>query len=105
MSQDGEANLNQEELIGDLRNVLAETESMLKEVVADGSEQGKALREKIAANLTVAKAKLIETERLVAGKAKVAAKATDEYVHENPWASVGIAAGVGFLLGLLVSRR
>ncbi|GHD69219.1 DUF883 family protein [Jeongeupia chitinilytica] len=105
MSNNGEANLNQEELIDDLRNVLAETESMLKEVAADGSEQGKALREKIAANLSVAKSKLIETERLVAGKARVAAKATDEYVHENPWTSVGVAAGVGFLLGLLVSRR
>ncbi|WP_432722181.1 DUF883 family protein [Jeongeupia wiesaeckerbachi] len=105
MSSNGEANLNQDELIDDLRNVLAETESMLKEVASDGSEQGRALREKIAANLSVAKQKLVETERLVAGKAKVAAKVTDEYVHENPWTSVGVAAGVGFLLGLLVSRR
>ncbi|MBM3117072.1 DUF883 family protein [Jeongeupia naejangsanensis] len=105
MSSNGEANLNQEELIDDLRNVLAETESMLKEVASDGTEQGRALRAKIAANLSVAKDKLVETERLVAGKAKVAAKVTDEYVHENPWTSVGVAAGVGFLLGLLVSRR
>jgi ElaB/YqjD/DUF883 family membrane-anchored ribosome-binding protein len=42
---------------------------------------------------------------VVVGKAKVAAKATDDYVHENPWKSIGIAAGVGFLLGMLVSRR
>ena len=34
-----------------------------------------------------------------------AGHATDEFVHENPWKSVGIAAGVGLLLGLLVSRR
>lgn len=105
MSNNGEAKLNQEELIGDLRTVLAETESMLKEVASDNSEQGRVLREKIAANLSIAKAKLVETERLVADKAKVAAKATDEYVHENPWASVGVAAGIGFLLGMLVSRR
>ncbi len=34
-----------------------------------------------------------------------ASKVTDEYVHENPWAVVGMAAGVGFLLGLLIGRR
>lgn len=34
-----------------------------------------------------------------------ASKATDEYVHENPWAVVGAAVGVGFLLGLLIGRR
>ncbi|BCL77322.1 membrane protein [Jeongeupia sp. HS-3] len=105
MSSNGEAKLNQEVLLDDLRNVLAETESMLKEVAGDGSEQGRALREKIAANLSTAKQKLVETERLVADKAKVAAKATDTYVHENPWTAIGAAAGVAFVLGLLISRR
>lgn len=38
-------------------------------------------------------------------KAREAADATDEYVHDNPWQSVGVAAAVSFLLGLLVSRR
>ena len=33
------------------------------------------------------------------------AKTTDTYVHENPWRAVGIAAGVGLLLGLLIGRR
>ena len=31
--------------------------------------------------------------------------ATEDYVQSNPWQSVGIAAGVGFLIGLLASRR
>ncbi|MEM1059488.1 MAG: DUF883 domain-containing protein [Verrucomicrobiota bacterium] len=34
-----------------------------------------------------------------------AGKATDVYVRENPWAIVGAAAGIGFLLGLLIGRR
>ena len=37
--------------------------------------------------------------------AKATAKATDVYVHENPWKSIGIAAGVGLMLGMLISRR
>jgi ElaB/YqjD/DUF883 family membrane-anchored ribosome-binding protein len=35
----------------------------------------------------------------------VAARATDEYVHDNPWQAIGVAAAVGFLLGLVVARR
>jgi len=30
---------------------------------------------------------------------------TDVYVHDNPWRSIGIAAGIGFLVGLLTGRR
>ena len=33
------------------------------------------------------------------------AKATDEAVHEHPYKAIGIALGVGALLGYLVSHR
>lgn len=33
------------------------------------------------------------------------ARVTDEYVHEQPWKAMGVCASVGFLLGMLVSRR
>jgi ElaB/YqjD/DUF883 family membrane-anchored ribosome-binding protein len=38
-------------------------------------------------------------------KARTAARTTDDYVRDNPWRAVGIAAGVGFLLGLIGRRR
>ena len=38
-------------------------------------------------------------------RTKEAARATDEYVHEHPWQAVGAAAGIGFLLGMLIARR
>ena len=41
----------------------------------------------------------------VAVRARAAADATDEYVHENPWQAIGIAAGVAFLVGYLIGRR
>jgi ElaB/YqjD/DUF883 family membrane-anchored ribosome-binding protein len=40
----------------------------------------------------------------VVARAKQAAKATDDYVHENPWKAVGIGAGVGLIVGMLISR-
>ncbi|HET7776216.1 MAG TPA: hypothetical protein VFK74_07610 [Azospira sp.] len=38
-------------------------------------------------------------------KTKAAARATDDFVHDNPWKAVGIAAGVGLLLGVIIGRR
>ncbi|MBP7641556.1 MAG: DUF883 domain-containing protein, partial [Thauera sp.] len=44
-------------------------------------------------------------EAAIVDSGKKAVRVTDDYVHENPWQSVGVAAGVAFLLGLLASRR
>ena len=96
---------NKEALIDDIQNVLADTEALLRDAGDQTGAKADAIRARISAKLAEAKAKLSETEQLVAQKAKVAAKATDQYVHDNPWQSIGIAAGVGFLVGLLVSRR
>ena len=38
-------------------------------------------------------------------KGKQVAKDTDEFVHEHPWKAVGVAAGVGLVVGMLIARR
>jgi ElaB/YqjD/DUF883 family membrane-anchored ribosome-binding protein len=38
-------------------------------------------------------------------KSKAAAKVTDEYVHDNPWKAIGVSAGIGLVIGLLIGRR
>ncbi|MDN0075476.1 DUF883 family protein [Crenobacter sp. SG2303] len=94
-----------ERLLQDVRQVLSSTEDLLSTAGDEGSDKARALRLKVAENLKLAKDRLQDAEQLVVGKAKVAAKATDQYVHDNPWKSIGIAAGVGLLLGVLISRR
>ena len=49
--------------------------------------------------------KLAEAEEILIDNGKQAARVTDEYVHDNPWSAVGIAAGIGFMIGLLIGRR
>jgi Mg/Co/Ni transporter MgtE len=34
-----------------------------------------------------------------------AARATDAYIHKNPWQAIGVAAGIGLVVGLLTGRR
>jgi ElaB/YqjD/DUF883 family membrane-anchored ribosome-binding protein len=94
-----------EQLLDDVRQVLASTEELIDATVDDGSAHSKELRKRLAEKLGTAKIKLRDAEQVVVGKAKEAVKVTDDYVHENPWKSIGIAAGVAFLLGMLVSRR
>lgn len=98
-------NVEKEKLLNDVRSVLNSTEEMLASASDEGGASAIELKRKVAANLKLAKERLTEAQDAVVVKAKAAAKATDVYVHENPWKSIGIAAGVSFLLGLLVSRR
>lgn len=94
-----------DQLLQDVRSVLSTTEDLLQSAGEEGGAVAKELRQKIGANLEQAKRRLVEAEQAVVGKAKVAAKVTDEYVHDNPWKSIGFAAFLGLLIGMLIARR
>jgi ElaB/YqjD/DUF883 family membrane-anchored ribosome-binding protein len=48
---------------------------------------------------------MADAEAALLVRAKAAAKATDVYVHENPWKAIGISGGLGLLIGFLMGRR
>jgi ElaB/YqjD/DUF883 family membrane-anchored ribosome-binding protein len=97
--------VNKEKLVADLKVVVADAEELLRATASQAGEKVSAARERIQASLAAAKVKLTEAERALLEKTKQAAKATDDYVHENPWRAVGIAAVAGLVLGVLISRR
>ncbi len=106
MSAQSAANdVTKEKLVADLKIVVADAEELLRATAAQAGEKVSAARERIQASLATAKVKLTEAERALLEKTKEAAKATDEFVHEHPWKAVGIAAGAGLLIGILISRR
>ncbi|MGO1272576.1 MAG: DUF883 family protein, partial [Pseudomonas helleri] len=51
------------------------------------------------------RASLEDTKESLHERGEAAVTAAEDYVQSNPWQSVGIAAGVGFLIGLLATRR
>lgn len=97
--------LSKEKLINDLHQGIADAEEMLKLTADETSASAAQLRDRVRDRMDKAKAELIHLQQLTVAKAKAAGHATDEFVHENPWKSIGIAAGVGLVVGLLVSRR
>jgi ElaB/YqjD/DUF883 family membrane-anchored ribosome-binding protein len=100
-----EAQVNKDKLVADFKVVIADAEEILRVTAGQAGEKFAELREKTQARLSDAKFKLAEAEALVIDKAKAAGRAADDYVHDNPWRAVGIAAGVGLLVGLLIGRR
>ena len=94
-----------DQLMSDLKSVIQDAEHWLRAGSQMTGEELQAAKAKLERTLTSAKADLIRIEEAVVERTKEAAKATDEYVHENPWKSVGIGAAVGLALGLLISRR
>lgn len=97
--------VSKEKLAADLKVVVADAEELLRATASQAGEKVGVARERIQASLAQARIKLAEAERAVLDQTRIAAKATDEYVRENPWQAVGVGALIGFLLGALISRR
>ncbi|MDD2832624.1 MAG: DUF883 family protein [Methylotenera sp.] len=97
--------VTKQQLISDFKVVIADAEALLKATANQGGEVVANLREKTEESLAIAKEKLSEAQVVIAEKTREAAKVTDDYVHENPWQAVGVAAGVGLVIGLLIGRR
>ena len=96
---------SQEKLVSDIKSVISDAEEMLSATADQVGDKVATLRARVQARLHDAKVRLGEAEVLLVAKSKAAARATDAYVHESPWTSIGVAAGVGLLLGLVIGRR
>jgi ElaB/YqjD/DUF883 family membrane-anchored ribosome-binding protein len=100
-----EAQINSESLIGDFKALMADAEDLIKATASHEDGPLSAIRSKALDTLNNAKESLSSVEGTLTEKAKVVAEGADEFVHRNPWESIGVAAGLGLLIGLLIRRR
>lgn len=96
--------VSKEKLMQDLGMVVSDAEELLRATASQAGEKVSAVRERIQDNLSAAKEHLAVAQQHIVAKTKQAAIVTDEYVHENPWKAVGVAAGFGLIVGMLISR-
>lgn len=92
-------------LVDDFGTMLTEAEDLLKRSGTASGDAARELRTEVQSKLLAAKLRLQELEGVALDGVKAAKQATNEYVHENPWQAVGIAAAVGLVVGLLMNRR
>lgn len=88
------------QLADNLHSVTQDAESFVRETSSGLSEKARDARARLAASLATARAGLTSINE----KAIEGAKATDRVIRANPYQSMGVAFGVGVLLGVLAAR-
>lgn len=102
MSQTQDA---RDRLVDDFRRVVRDAEALLRATADQGGDAADRARARVEESLRDARHKLQEIEGDLVQRTRAAAQATDEMVHDKPWQAVGVAAGIGFLIGILSGRR
>ena len=105
MNESAMSGASGDEVVEYLKAVVDGVEDLLEATAGATGERVSAARARAERTLSEAKARMAAVNTAVVDHAKDAARATDTYVHEHPWGAVGIAAGVGLLVGVLISRR
>ena len=93
--------LTRERLVEDLRSLVRDAEELLKSGAEEVGGKAAELRARLQTSLDKAK----DTCRKLEGHAVESAKAADRVIRRHPYESMGIAFGVGVLLGVLINRR
>lgn len=97
---------NQEEdFIDGVKNNIDDAEKLLREAAQTSGEKAEELRERAMQSLRRSRSVLYDTQDALLERGRVAARATDDYVHDNPWQAIGAAGLTGLLVGMLICRR
>ena len=94
-----------DKLVQDLRIVVADAEDLLKATAGQTGERIEKIRAKVEDSLRAARQRMLDAGHAIQEGARTTAQNVDDHVHKNPWASVGVAAGIGLLVGILIGRR
>ena len=89
------------QVLMDLKRVVQDSEELLVDSTRATGEQAHELRERLARKLEVARSTCHQLEE----KTRGGARATDKLVREHPYPTIGIAFGVGIVIGLLLKRK
>jgi ElaB/YqjD/DUF883 family membrane-anchored ribosome-binding protein len=95
------AEIKSDKLIRDFRTLAHDAEALLKATADDASDHAKQARARLMSALETARESIEQVEEKVIAGAKVA----DRTIREHPYESIGIALGIGFLIGVLVRRK
>jgi len=89
----------------DMKTLLRDAQELFNEATTVTGEKADELRKKGISLLDAANIKAQELQAAVVETSKEIAESADDFVQENPWKSVAIAAGFGLLVGVLIARK
>ena len=94
-----------EKLIAEMKQMVSDAEELLNATASQTGEIAALARSRIQNSLKVTKKRLHEAEASVLTHTRKGAKVADKYVHDYPWQSIGVAACVGVVIGMLIKRN
>jgi len=97
--------LNTEKILADIKVVAADAEAILSETASLAGDNIAALRARIDERLQDLKLHLDDARGIIVERGKSCAYSYDSTIRENPWQSIGIAAIVGVVVGIIIGRR
>ncbi len=92
-------------MAGDFKAIIADSEELLKASASVSGAGFDAARKQFEEKLQRARSALADASRPMLDKAGKTAAVADDYVHGNPWTSMGVAMAAGAVIALLLSRR
>ena len=90
--------------IEELNHIVDQAESLLRSLGERGGEAAEAVRGRVTQTLNQAKARLADVAVDAEKVAESLADRADEYVRTNPWQAVALAALLGGVVTLLVTK-
>jgi ElaB/YqjD/DUF883 family membrane-anchored ribosome-binding protein len=98
---ESETTVSRQKIKEDIRTLLHDAEELLKITAGDMSEKAKEARARLGTAMQNAR----ETCKKLEAKTAAAMKATAKCIREHPYQSMGVAFGIGLVVGLLISRK
>ena len=103
--ENSQTRLARERVMADLKTLAADAEDLLKATAGDVSEKAKEARTRVTAALDRAKTTYADLQEHSIESARAVAKQADETIRAHPYESVGIAFGLGILIGAVLRRK
>jgi ElaB/YqjD/DUF883 family membrane-anchored ribosome-binding protein len=104
VTNDEGGRITTDKLMADFRVLATDMEQLLSATAGQTGQHVAQARARAEQSLNAAKARVAELQGVALAKTRAAGRATDEYVHANPWQIIAVCAVAGVVLGALLSR-
>lgn len=94
-----------EKLVSDIKVLVRDTEEFVRATAAETGDKVVELRRRVQQSMNDVKSNMTQLGNVAVERAKPAAEACDQYVHDHPWTAIGLSALAGLAIGLLANRR
>ncbi|HEY9276883.1 MAG TPA: DUF883 family protein [Methylotenera sp.] len=103
--KENDSAITRQQLAADFNLVLSDVDALIRATANQRGAEIAKVRTQAADTVAAMKARMVDAEGALLNKARQASELADNYVRESPWQNLGIAAGVGLLIGLMIGRR